>query len=98
MTTGKKGFQPGQSGNPSGRKPGSKNRTTAEIQQAMLALLDDNLEALQDDLNSINGKDRVSLLISLAKHCTPPAMNPEKLTEEQLKQIIDYLKAQQNGN
>jgi hypothetical protein len=31
------------------------------------------------------------LLISLAKHCTPPAMNPEKLSEEQLQQIIEYL-------
>jgi hypothetical protein len=75
-----------------GRQPGSRNRTTSELQQALLKLLDDNLEALQTDLNSIKGKDRATLLISLAKHCTPPALNPERLTEEQLLQIIQYIK------
>jgi len=75
-----------------GRKPGSKNRTTAEIQQALLKLIDDNIEQLQADFDSLEGKDRISLLISLAKHCTPPAINPERLTEEQLIQIIQYIK------
>jgi hypothetical protein len=79
-----------------GRKPGSRNRTSEEIRQALLKLLDDNLETLQTDIKGLEGKDRVSLLISLAKHCTPPALNPEKLTEEQLEQIIDYLKEKEN--
>lgn len=85
-------FQKGISGNPEGRKKGAKNRTTDEVRASLLKLLDDNLAKLQKDINSMKGKDRATLLINLAKHCTPPAMNPEKLTEEQLKQIIQYLK------
>lgn len=79
-----------------GRQKGSLNRTTAEVQVALLKLLDDNLSTLQIDFNEMSGKDRASLVISLAKHCTPPAMNPEKLTEEQLQQIIEYFKKKHN--
>jgi hypothetical protein len=75
-----------------GRQKGSLNRTTAEVQSALLKLLDDNLTALQSDLKTMKGKDRATILISLARHCTPPALNPDKLTEDQLRQILTYLK------
>jgi hypothetical protein len=74
-----------------GRQKGSLNRTTEEVRKSLLKLLDDNLTNLQTDIKGLKGKDRAMLLISLAKHCTPPAMNPEKLSEEQLQQIIEYL-------
>jgi len=77
-----------------GRQKGSLNRTTEEVRKSLLKLLDDNLNNLQEDIKGLQGKDRAMLLISLAKHCTPPAMNPEKLSEEQLQQIIEYLKKQ----
>ncbi len=79
-----------------GRQKGSLNRTTADVQKALLRLLDDSLEMLQRDLESLKGKDRAGLLISLAKHCTPPAINPERLTEEQMIQIIEYIKNKEN--
>jgi len=79
-----------------GRQKGSLNRTTEEVRKSLLQLLDDNLTNLQADIKGLKGKDRATLLISLAKHCTPPAMNPEKLSEEQLQQIIEYLKKQHN--
>lgn len=84
-------FQPGQSGNPSGRKKGSKNRTTTEVQQALLQLLDKHLNEISGDLKKMKPKDRTGLLIALAKHVTPPALSYEKLTEEQMEQIISYL-------
>ena len=74
-----------------GRQKGSLNRTTEEVRKSLLKLLDDNLTNLQTDIKGLKGKARAMLLISLAKHCTPPAMNPEKLSEEQLQQIIEYL-------
>lgn len=80
-----------------GRQKGSLNRTTAEIQTALLQLLDDNLENLQNDIDGMEGKDRATILLNLAKHVTPQATNPEKLTEDQLKQIVEYLTQQQNG-
>ena len=85
-------FKKGESGNPEGRKKGTRNRTSEEVRQSLLKLLDDNLAKLQKDIDSMKGKDRAILLINLAKHCTAPALNPEKLSEEQLLQIIEYLK------
>lgn len=79
-----------------GRQKGSLNRTTTEVQKALLKLLDDNLNKLQTDIDSMKGKDRATILVSLARHCVPPAMNPEKLSEEQLQQIIEYFKKQHN--
>lgn len=78
-----------------GRRKGSLNRTTEEVRKSLLQLLDDNLENLKRDLKALEPKERAQILISLAKHCTPAAMNPEKLSEEQLQQIIDYLKQKQ---
>lgn len=89
-------FKKGTSGNASGRKAGTKNRTSEEIRQALLKMLDDNLDKLQKDIDSMRGKDRATIIVSLARHCTPPAVNPEKLTEDQLEQILEFLKKQQN--
>jgi hypothetical protein len=80
-----------------GRKAGTPNRTTEEIRQSLLQLLDNNIDNLQADIEALEAKERVSLLISLAKHCTPPALNPEKLTDEQLLQIIDYIKSNEKN-
>ena len=91
-------FKKGKSGNPEGRGKGTPNRTSEEVRQTLLKLLSDNLERLQRDLDSMEPKDRASLLISLAKHIVPQALNPEKLSEEQLNQVLDYLKQQQNEN
>lgn len=84
-------FQPGQSGNPSGRRKGTPNRNTAELQQALLALLDKHLNEISADLRKMKPKDRAALLIALAKHVTPPALNPERLSEDQLQQIVEFL-------
>ena len=90
-------FERGKSGNPDGRKKGTPNRTTEEVRQALLKLLDENLDQLRKDLKTMKPRDRATILITLAKHCTPPAMNPERLTEEQLLQIIQYLKEYEKG-
>ncbi|HUX56006.1 MAG TPA: hypothetical protein VMV77_03465 [Bacteroidales bacterium] len=81
-----------------GREAGTPNKTTSEVQNALLKILYDNLDQLKIDIKSMKDKDRALLLISLAKHCTPPALNPEKLTEEQLIQIIDYLEKREHEN
>lgn len=75
-----------------GRNKGTPNRTTEEVRITLLKILDENLSSLHSDIQGMKGKERATLLISLAKHCTPPAMNPEKLTVDQLEQILNYLK------
>lgn len=87
----------GQSGNPKGRPKGAANRTTSEVQAALLRLLDENLDNLSDDIKNLKGKERANLLLGIAKHVVPAAVNPEKLTEEQLLQVLEYLKQKRNG-
>jgi len=87
----------GQSGNPKGRPKGAANRTTTEVQQALLRLLDENLDNLSDDIKNLKGKERANLLLGIAKHVVPAAVNPEKLSEEQLLQVLEYLKQKRNG-
>ena len=89
-------FQKGQSGNPRGRRKGARGRTTEEVRRSLLKLLDDNLDRLQKDLGEMKPRDRATILVSLAKHCTPPAVNPERLTEEQIRQIIEFIKSNEN--
>lgn len=79
-----------------GRVKGTRNRTTVEVQSALLKLLDDNIDKLGADIKALNPRDRANLLLNLAKHITPPAVNPEKLTEDQLQQVVEYIKRQKN--
>jgi hypothetical protein len=90
-------YKKGESGNPHGRPRGAKTRTGAEVQAALLKLIDENIDLLNEDLKKLKPKDRASLIINLAKHVTAPAINPERLTEEQLEQIVEYLKNQNNN-
>jgi hypothetical protein len=84
--------------NRGGRPKGSKNKTPEQIRQVLLDILAANLKRFQVDIESLEPKERASVLISLAKHCTPPAINPESLTESQLQQIIEYMKRTETLN
>ena len=83
-------FKPGEP-KKGGRTKGTPNRTTDEVRASLLKILDKNLEQLQKDMDGMKPKDRAFLLITIAKHVTPAALNPERLTEDQLKQIIFIL-------
>ena len=85
-------FKKGASGNPRGRPPGARNRTHSQVQLSLLKLLDDHIDGLSADIAAMPPEKRASLLINLAKHVTPAALQPERLTVEQLEQVIDYLK------
>ncbi len=80
-----------------GRGPNTPNRTSDEIRISLLKLLDKNLQQLEKDLKAMEPKERVRTLISLAKHVTAPAMNPDNLSISQLEQILQYLKDQNHG-
>ena len=77
-----------------GRKPGSKNRSNAEIREALVQILSNNLEKLQDCIDGMEDKEAGKLLVSLARHLTYPEVAPERLSEQQLLQVLEYLKNQ----
>lgn len=54
-----------------GRKLGSKNRASAEIRDAFQLLVNNNLEKLQSDLDSLEANDRIKHVIALAAFVIP---------------------------
>ncbi len=87
-------FKKGTSGNPAGKRKGTRSRTTIQLQRALLRLLDEHLDKLSEDFKALKPKERATLLLNLARHVTPPALNPERLSEEQLQQIVEYMQKQ----
>lgn len=54
-----------------GREAGTPNLVTADIKQHFEKLLEGNLEALQQDIESLEPKDRVKALLAIARFVIP---------------------------
>ncbi|WP_417237374.1 hypothetical protein [Bizionia paragorgiae] len=54
-----------------GRSKGTPNRTTVEIRERFQMLLDNNLEKIQADLDTLEPKDRLQILLQLTKFVLP---------------------------
>lgn len=83
-----------------GRTIGSKNKVSQEIREQFLKLLKDNLQKFQDDLNELEAKDRLKILLDIASYCTPKLKaveleevkeNEDPLTKEEAKLILEVL-------
>jgi len=54
-----------------GRKAGSLNRATKDIRDAFTLLIENNIDTLQKDLDSLEPKERVKLLLDMAQFVVP---------------------------
>lgn len=64
-------FVPGRSGNPIGRPKGSKNEVTNTTRKRVLEILDNNLYRIQEDIDSLEPKDRLNFLEKLLQYSLP---------------------------
>lgn len=71
-----------EAGNP-GRPKGAKNKTSGQIRDKIQTLFDDNFETIQEDLESLEPKDRLKFLTDLLPYLVP------KLQNTTLNQTID---------
>ncbi len=69
---GKKGFQPGVSGNPAGRPSGSKNKATEDIRNRITLLIENNLDLIEKDFRSLKSRDRLAIFERYLRYVVPP--------------------------
>ncbi len=87
-----KGYDPKR--NIKGRPKGAKNRTTEQLRQLLLDFVNDNIEDLQASFDKLDHKDKLIFLERILKYVLPSPINElEKLTDEQLDEIIRKLKS-----
>ncbi|MGD9930250.1 MAG: DUF5681 domain-containing protein [Mangrovibacterium sp.] len=66
-------FKKGQSGNPGGRPPGTKDKATKEIREKISDILEDHFtpDKISEDLEAMEPKDRLTFLTKLLEYAVP---------------------------
>ena len=76
--------------NRNGRKPGSLNKSTHEIREKYLQLIEDNFEQLDKDIKGMRGVERVRALTEMSKFILPTLKATEmSLSHETKFQAIE---------
>jgi len=70
-----------------GRKAGSLNRATKDVRDAFTLLIENNIDTLQEDLNELEPKDRIKLLLDLSSFIIPK-MKSVDLKEDKTETIL----------
>ena len=63
-------FLKGQSGNPAGRKKGSKNKIRLDIKGRWKQVLENQIENIESDLASMAPQDRAKILLAASEFIT----------------------------
>lgn len=91
-------FKRGQSGNPEGKPPGTKNKINQEIRQRIANFLDENFDKVKEDLEKLEPKDRVRFYIELLQFGLPKlkaielTSDPNSISDEDLNLILKMLR------
>ena len=81
-------YQKGQSGNPQGRPKGSKNKVKDKVLNLLTSIVEDNIERLQEDLDSLEPQDRVKALTNLIGYILPKQQAVKADVTDEREQIV----------
>ena len=73
-----------------GRKAGTPNKATKDIRDAFTLLIENNIDTLQEDLNGLEPKQRVKLLLDMAQFVVPKLRSIDLQTDEEEIVTIDF--------
>jgi hypothetical protein len=87
-----------EKGNP-GRPKGSKNKVNTELRELIQQLFDDNFDTIQDDLESLEPKDRLKFMTDLLPYLMPKLQSTtysqkidlDSMTDEDLDILIERI-------
>jgi hypothetical protein len=73
-----------------GRPKGSVNKSSNEIRETFQLLLENNIEKIQEDLNELEPKDRIKLLLDLSNFIIPKMKSVDLKAEKTEAILIDF--------
>lgn len=95
----------GKTNNPNGRPKGSLNHNTIKIRSAINEIIDGNLEKFKKDINNLEPKDRIRVIIDLLQYAVPKLqatqLDIDGGTKSKFESMLDGLcdtKGGGNGN
>ena len=68
-------FKKGLSGNPTGKPPGAKKKTTRQLREVISGFLNDKFETIVGDFDKLPPKDRAKLYCDLLQYGLPKLQN-----------------------
>ena len=92
-------FKKGESGNLAGRPPGAHNKETQDTRERIRKVLDELFtpDAIITDLEGLEARDRINILIKLLEYSTPKLSHVEyqsdidRLNDQQVEMIFERL-------
>ncbi len=75
------GLPKGRTNNVTGRPTGTPNKVTNELRKKFTLLLENNFDKLQTDIDALDSKDRVKLLLEISKFVIPTLRSTELTTD-----------------
>jgi len=73
-----------------GRKAGTPNKATKDIRDAFTLLIENNLSKLQEDINGLEPKQRVKLLLDMAQFVVPKLRSIDLKSDVEETITIDF--------
>ena len=88
-------FEKGKSGNPSGRKKGSKNKLTVKAKDFVELIVEEYQDTIKEDFLKLEPKDRIMLFERFLQYVIPKAVKLETegqttiTIEDKLKELSE---------
>jgi len=77
-----------------GRTKGTPNRTTEELRKIFISFLEHNIDEIQNSFDELDARNKLLFIEKVARLVIPaPLHDLEKLSDEQLQQLVNDLKA-----